>query len=79
MFVITLCSLLILVIFFRFLCLKVMAESSTEKGYSKQSLRDAVQGILNGRLTVETASDQFKIPKRTLQQNVKYDFFIYIS
>ena len=52
-----------------------MAESSTEKGYSKQSLRDAVQGILNGRLTVG-ASKQFKIPKRTLQQNVKYEFFI---
>ena len=53
-----------------------MAESSTEKGYSKQSLRDAVQGILNGRLTVEGASKQFKIPKRTLQQNVKYEFLI---
>ena len=49
-----------------------MSEKSTQEGYSKQSLRDAVQGILNGRLTVEAAFKQFNIPKRTLQRHVKY-------
>ena len=54
-----------------------MAESSTEKGYSKQSLRDAVQAILNNILSVEAASKKFKIPKRTIQHNVKYELFIH--
>ena len=52
-----------------------MESSSSEKPYSKESLTEAVRSILNGDLTVSEAFEKYNrsIPKRTLQNHVKYE------
>ena len=54
-----------------------MEKSSSEKPYSKEALAEAVRSILNGQLTVSEAFEKYNrsIPKRTLQNHVKYDNF----
>ena len=54
-----------------------MEKSSSQKAYSKESLSEAVRAILNGQLTVSEAFEKYNrsIPKRTLQNHVKYDNF----
>ena len=54
-----------------------MERSSSEIPYSKESLKEAVRFILNGHLTVSEAFEKYNksIPKRTLQNHVKYDNF----
>ena len=54
-----------------------METSSSEKPYSKEALAEAVRSILNGQLTVSEAFEKYNrcIPKRTLQNHVKYETF----
>ena len=52
-----------------------MEKSSSEKPYSKEALAEAVRSILNGQLTVSEAFEKYNIPKRTLQNHVKYETF----
>ena len=54
-----------------------MEKPSSEKPYSKEVLAEAVKSILNGQLTVSEAFEKYNrsIPKRTLQNHVKYDTF----
>ena len=55
----------------------IMETSSSEKPYSKESLTEAVRLILNGHLNVSEAFEKYNrsIPKRTLQNHVKYEKF----
>ena len=54
-----------------------MEKPSSEKPYLKEVLAEAVKSILNGQLTVSEAFEKYNrcIPKRTLQNHVKYDTF----
>ena len=50
-----------------------MEPSSSEKTYSRETLREAVRNILNGHLTVSQAVEKYDgyIPRRTLQHHIK--------
>ena len=54
-----------------------MEKSSSENPYLKEALAEAMKSILNEQLTVSEAFEKYNrsIPKRTLQNHIKYDTF----